>query len=180
MHLLSYLCLLIPGCLSAQTYLAGFQSAWSDEWHEWTLYGEQEDEEGTLQLRFPSRGDWTQWTYRLDDRSGTIQTKWPDRLDEWELRGNGQVVTARALWRNDPREWRISDGTRQYTFKTRYGNRWDEWELRDETHGGFRVFTSFENDIREWVVEDELLEEIPFATRMMLVFVAMYQSLPRE
>ena len=166
--------------LPAQPYLTGITSTWSDEWHEWTLYGEEEDQEGMLQLRFPARRDYTEWTYAIDSERGSIQPKWPNRRDEWELRGNGTIVTARALWRNDPREWRLSDGTHQLTFRTRYNNRWDEWELRDRKLGDFRIYTSYENDIREWVIEDDLDEAVPFGMRLLLVYIAVYHSLPLE
>ena len=164
----------------AQPYLTGLSATWSDEFHEWTLYGEEEDQEGTLQLRFPARRSYTDWTYQLADQQGRIQPKWPDRRDEWELRSGATIVTARALWRNDPREWRVSDGTYTLTFRTRYGNRWDEWELRDNRLGDFRIYTDYENDPRDWTIEDGLAEELPFGLRIMLTYIALYHALPLE
>lgn len=167
-------------CLAAAQTLAGISSQYNDSFVEWQFFT-TDDEEGELKIRWLSRGDdWTEWEYDLAEVFGTIKLKWKDKPDEWELRGNNQIVTARTLWNNDFGEWRITDGTHTFTLKTRWANQWDEWLVRDDTHGRFTMYTVYERDIRDWAVEDNLDGEVSFETKMMLMFVVVFNSTPRQ
>ena len=175
------ICLLIslPALLRSQQ-LAGISSLYNDSFVEWQLYTDDE-EEGELKIRWQSRGDdWSEWEYDLGEAFGNIKMKWKDSPEEWELRGNNKIVTARTLWTGDFREWRVTDGTYTFTLKTRWGNTWDDWQLRDETYGSFFIYTATEKDVRDWVVEDKLDDKIPFETKMMLIFVVVFNSTPRQ
>ena len=165
--------------LSAQ-FLTGISTRWNDSFSEWILYTDKEDREGELRLRWMSRNDWTEWEYRLGESTGRIKLKWRDNPNEWEIRGDNKVVTARTLWNNNFREWRITDNNRQLTLKSRYGNLLEEWVLRSTDYGHFEMATSWEGDPRDWIIIDELDEQISLPMKMALVFVVVYHSSPKQ
>lgn len=158
--------------------LTAVAAQWSDSFKEWTIYTDVEGEEGYLRLRFNSRGDWTRWEYRIGEWFGQIKTKWPERVDEWEVRGENQIVDARTIWRDNMREWRISSPEGyQYKWQSRYANYLEEWVIDTEEHGFFEMYTAFEGDPREWTIVDELDAGLP--ERMMLVFLTIINSTPK-
>lgn len=172
--------LLLPYFLTAQV-LTGTATEWSDSFREWNLYTLDDAQNGELRLRWSTGDDWTEWNYRLDDHNGGIKIKWRNNPNEWEIRGENVIVTARTLWNNDPREWRISgpDG-RQFTLKCKFGNQTDEWSIADERFGYFGMYTTWEGDPRDWVIVDELFEEVTFPEKMAMVFIVLYHSTPKE
>lgn len=171
---------LLPLLLKAQ-HLESVSTRYNDSFIEWQFYLENEEQPGELRIRWQSlEDDWTEWDYRIGEVFGRISLKWKDKFDEWELRGNNRIVTARTIWNNDFREWRISDGDRSLTWKTKWGNLWDEWLLRDANYGEFYMYTHWERDPRDWIIVDEMDEEVPFETKIMLLFIAIFNSSPRQ
>lgn len=171
---------LFPVLLSAQI-LSGAATEWSDSFREWNLYTLEEEQEGELRLRWNTGDDWSEWNYNLGDHYGGIKIKWRNDPNEWEIRGENVIVTARTLWSDNPREWRISGPNgRQFTLKCKYGNQVDEWLISDERYGYFGMYTSWEGDPRDWVVVDELYEEVTFPEKMAMVFIVLYHSTPKE
>ena len=169
----------LPFTLKAQ-HLTGVATRYTDSFVEWQFFTEDE-EEGELKLTWQFReDDWTEWDYRTGEIFGDIKMKWKDQPDEWELRGDNKIVTAKTIWRGDFHEWRISDGSHSLTLKTKWGNIWDEWELRDTRNGKFTMYTNWERDPRDWVIVDEMNEDVPFETKMMMMFVVIFNSSPRK
>lgn len=168
---------LFPLLLAGQ-YLSGISSKWSDAFHEWTLY-EGDEPIGELNMRWILRSDWSEWEYRIGEESGTAKLKWKNDPREWEIRGYDELVMAKMIWSDDIREWRISNGRITLTLKSRWGNRLDEWQVREKTYGNFQIYTSWEGDPREWIIVDELAEEISLEMRMALVFIAVFHSVPK-
>lgn len=158
--------------------LTGIATYYDDSFREWILFTEYEGEEGELELRWED--NWSEWDYRLGEDFGTIKLKWRDRPDEWELRGNNKIVSARTLWRGNFREWRITDNSVTLTLRSRYSNQTDEWELRNSSHGDYRMVTNWERDPRDWMIEDGLDAEVSFEMRMMLAFIVVFHSSPRQ
>jgi len=169
----------LPGFLSAQ-YITGIFTKYSDSFTEWRLFTENEDEEGELNIRWQIQSDWTQWDYTLGSLFGTIKTKWRDNPEEWELRGNNTIVTARTIWKGDFREWRIKGSGHTLTLKSKWGNQLDEWELRDSKNGGFVMYNSYKRDPRDWVIIDEMDEDVSFEEKMMLTFIVVFHSSPKQ
>ncbi len=159
--------------------LVGVATKWSDSFREWSLYTWDEDRTGDLYLRWSGREDWTQWDMRLGDTIAEIKLKWQDNPNEWQIRCLGTTAMARTLWNGDFREWRIDDGKHKLVWKSRYANQLDEWQLRDDDDGSFRMYTYWERDPREWVIEDALDDEISYAMRLALIFVAIFHSTPK-
>ncbi len=163
------------------TVLTGAAVKWNDSFSEWTIFTNEEGAEGELRLRWPLNNDWTEWQYRLGEASGIIKVKWNDNPNEWEVRGNGQVVTARTLWNNDFREWRISGGPTDVVLRVRYRNLIDEWEIRENKEAGFfEMYTAYERDPRDWVIRDDLTENISLTTKITMVFLVLFHSSPKE
>lgn len=180
-YILILLCF-FPLLLPAQI-LTGIATEWNDSFREWNLFAfeEEEEQDGKLRLRWSGGDDWTDWNYDLQDHYGTIRIKWRDNPNEWELRGENVIVTARTLWNNDPREWRITGPHgRQLTLKCRYGNRTDEWSITDDRYGHFEMYTQWQGDPRDWVIVDELIEEVSLPEKMAMVFIVLYHSSPKE
>ncbi len=169
--------------LQAQ-YLTGISSYYDDSFVEWRFYAEDEDgneDEGTLKITWQLReDDWSEWDYRIGDAFGTIKLKWKDNLEEWELRGNNTIVTARTIWPGQFEEWRITDNTTTLTLKSKWSNQFDEWLLRSSNEGDFLMQTTYERDPRDWAIEDRLSEKVSFEMKMMLMFVVMFNSTPKQ
>lgn len=169
----------LPIFLSAQT-LTGLSTRWSDSFAEWRIHTMDERQEGELRQIWLNQDNWTEWRYRLGEASGTIKLKWQGNPNQWEARGDNQIVTARTLFNNNFREWRVSDGTHSVTLECRYGNIWDEWRLRSERYGWFEMYTYYQGDPRDWVIVDELREEVPLPMKMMLSFLVAFHSSPKQ
>ena len=159
--------------------IIGIGTRWSDSFREWVVHTPDESRTGVLELRWTIREDWTQWDFRLGDTTAQIRQKWKDDPNLWEIKCLGVTVTARTTWNNDPRQWRLSDGKHQLTWYSRYGNVRDEWILRDDDNGAFSVYTYWEGDPREWVVTDALNEDVSYAMRVSLIFIALFNSVPK-
>ena len=180
MRVLLFITLLfLPGFIYGQ-YLTGVATKWSDEFTEWRLFTDTEEEEGELKLRWITRLDWTEWQYRVGERFGSIKLKWNNNPNEWEIRGDSETVTARTLWSNNFREWRIRSGSIQFTLKCRYGNVIDEWQIQDSEYGAFQMYTNWEGDPRDWIINDELDERVPFTVKMAMAFIVAYHSFPKD
>ena len=168
---------LLPWVLPAQ-YLTGVATYYNDSFNEWRFYTELEEEEGELRLQWDD--DWSEWDYRLEDVSGSIQLKWKDKPDEWELRGNNKIVTARTVWNGDFSEWRIRSGSQTFTLRSKWKNQFDVWSTRDTKNGNFSMETNWERDPRDWNVFDELNDEVDFETKMMMMFIVVFHSSPKQ
>ncbi len=161
----------------AQT-ITGIATRWSDAFSEWVIYTDQEDIDGELSLRWPNDNNWTEWRYRIGEETGTIRVKWPGDPNEWELRGGNRIITMRTVWNNDRRHWRISS-RQTFTMRSRYGNTWNEWLLERNTAGTFEVVAAWENDPRDWNVYDNLDASVDTYTKIAMLFIAIFNSVPK-
>ncbi len=152
---------------------------WSDSFREWEYLTEDEYRSGRLYMRWPSNDDWTQWDFRMGDTTAEMRLMWRDNPNEWQIRCLGVTVSALTVWPNQFNEWRLQDDTHRLVIKTRFGNLIDQWELRSDTHGTFNMYTYWENDPRDWVIEDNLDTDISYAMRIALIFIATYHSTPK-
>lgn len=153
---------------------------YSDSFVEWDALDTEGSVLGELVMRWQMQNDWSVWDYEVGDHSGYIKQKFSDDPTQWEVRGDGRVVTMRTLWSDDFSEWRVSDNQTTLVLKSRYGNSAEEWMLRDESQGHFYMYTSYENDPRDWTIESDLPEEISMPMRMALIFLVLYHSCPKE
>lgn len=159
--------------------ITGIAAKWSDDFRDWTIYTDDEDEEGNLTMRWQQQFDWTEWDYRLGEESGSIKIKWKNDPSEWEIRGGGEIISARMKWNNDVHEWRISDGSTKLTLKAVYNNNLNDWKIDDRDKGIFEMFMEWQDDPRDWTIVDELDEELSIHFRMAIMFIAIYNASPK-
>ena len=178
MHrLLTFILPLLWSSLSAQS-LVGLSAKWDDSFSEWVLYDEQQLE-GEITMKWPLRSDWTSWNFRLGELSGTVQVKWKGDANLWELRADNEIVTIRTIWKDDWRQWEVANGNIKLDVKSKYGNILEEWMAHDDRYGTMKIYTSWEGDVRDWVIEDTLSDEISLPTKIAMTFIPVFYSTPK-
>ncbi|MCB0526132.1 MAG: hypothetical protein R2778_11770 [Saprospiraceae bacterium] len=173
--------------VSSAQILSTISSRWSDSFVEWDIFsaaeleGEDEPYYGELKLRWLNiRDDFSEWTFELEDRPGTIRQKWKTDPTQWELRTyEGDVVTMKTAWSNDLSEWRITDNNIALTLKSRWTNQLDEWLVEDPNRGRFYMYTLYTGDPRDWAIEDNLSSDVSEAMKMAMVFLVTFLSTPK-
>lgn len=167
--------------LTVQSQPIGYMATrFSDSFMEWDVLDDEESVAGELVLRWPLQEDWTVWDYEVGDHSGFIKQKFKDDPSQWEVRGDGTVVTARTIWNNDFSEWRVTNNDITLTLYSRYSNNAEEWLIREENLGGFYMYTVYEGDPRDWKIESALSEEVPVTMQMALIFLVLFHATPKE
>ena len=160
--------------------ITGVATKWNDSFREWEVYTNDEDIIGNISLQSTTNDDWSSWIYQVGDHFGTIKLKWSNDESQWELRGENEIITARTLWRNDFSAWNCYDGQQRIKWKALYKTPMEEWRIDPSGNDfSFSVFTEWEGDPRAWIIEDSSGQTLSFPYKMMLVFIAIYQSSPR-
>ena len=163
--------------LSAQ-YLSGFSSQFDNDLAQWVIYPEDEQmPQCELRCRWQFKQDPTEWDFRMGDISGTIRSKWKDRLDEWEVISENQIARLRMVWPRDPREWRIESGDSEYVIRMKYNHPGSDWEVENDGKIIFSCSTAYQNDIRDWIIRDDLPEQLHFNARIAMVFAVILSNL---
>ncbi len=169
---------LFPFALSAQNMI-GIGTRYDDSFREWVISTDDDDTRGEMRMRWAFRNDWTEWDVRIGDVSATIERKWKDDPDLWEIRCEGEVVNARTTWSGEFNRWKLSDGQHQINWGTKYFNMRDEWTSGGSGNDVFKVYTYWDGDPREWVIEDGLPQDVSMAMKVAMVFLALHFSTPR-
>lgn len=157
----------------------GIGTKYYNSFREWIITTDDDDVEGYLRMRWSFQNDWTAWDFEIGDHFGTIDMKWKDEPDLWEIKCDGVTVMARTTWPGDFYHWKINDGKKNINWNTRYTSEPTEWLTDEGPDGFFQVYTYYENDAREWVIKDELPENTSLAVRMAMIFMALHFSTPR-
>lgn len=158
--------------------LIKLSTKFNDAFVEFDLYGEN-DARGSLTLTWQKPDKWTEWNFRIGDTSGTIKTKWNDDVNFWEIRYNNKIATAQTVFQNDFSRWRITNNNFSLELAPANLNNPNEWWVEDSKRGSLYVAAEIPNDPRDWLVQDELSEDVPFSMRMAIIFVAIYQTIPK-
>lgn len=170
---------LISGEIKAQVII-GIGTRYDDSFREWVITTADEDVRGELWMRWAFRNDWTEWDLRVGDLTATIEQKWSDDPNLWEIRCNGVTVNARTAWPDEFYRWKLSDGQHTINWASLYANQRGEWSIDDSADRlNFQVYTYWEGDPREWVVVDDLPEDVSQAMRIAMIFLALHFSTPR-
>ncbi len=172
-----YLCCLTEIGLSQK--LVGLSTRWDDSFSEWVLYTDAGEVEGEITMKWPLKGDWSEWNFRLGDLTGTIQVKWKGDPNLWELRAANEIVTIRAVWKDDWRQWEVKNGGTRLDVKSKWANILEEWQAEDARFGVMKIYTSWEGDLRDWVVEDLFSEDVSLPTKIALTFIPVFYSTPK-
>ena len=159
--------------------LTGLSAKWNDDFSEWLIFTDYEEVEGELTRTWQLQNDWSSFDYRIEEAVGNIKIKWRDNPNEWEARGDNEVITARTRWTGDFSEWRITNNDISIILKSKWSNNPNVWVIGNEKYGYFEMYMYQRNDFREWIIIDELVEEMPLAMKMMMVFLVMNNSTPK-
>jgi len=157
----------------------GIGTKYNNSFREWVITTDDEEVDGSLRMRWTFGDDWTAWDFDIGEFHGTIDQKWKDEPDLWEIKCNGVIVTARTAWLGQFYRWKLTDGKQPYNWFARYASEPTEWMTDDGPNGFFQFYTYYENDAREWVIKDELPENTNLAMRMAMIFMALHFSTPR-
>jgi hypothetical protein len=185
-------------CLSVSAQiprLSSISSTYTDDLTEWELYmpdpdfeqadslerDETEEPEevfaGRMTIMWPMKEDRLRdWQYEIDGNRGTIRQKWSNDKTHWELSDFETRITMQPTYPGDVQNWRITDNTHTVTLRCRYGNIADEWIVDDSRYGIFHMYTLREGDPRDWVIKNELSDEISAGMSMSLIFIVMFFS----
>ena len=159
--------------------LTGLSAKWNDDFSEWLIFTDYEDVEGELNMTWRMQNDWSSFDYRIEEASGNIKMKWRDNPSEWETRGDNEIITARMRWKNDPREWRITDNDMTFILKSKWGNNPNTWLITNKEYGYFEMYMYRRDDFREWIIIDELGDDVSLAMKMTMVFLVMNNTTPK-
>ena len=161
--------------------LIGFSVEYGDTFIEWEVIPSDEDIDlGELNLSWPYKSDWNDWEYQIDGRVGNIRQKWINRPDEWELIDGDYIVSIKNQWRGNLTIWKIKCDDFTLRFESKYHNLADEWTLVSDKYGAFDIYTEYEGDPRDWIIEDNLDENVPLALKMAMVFISIHYSVPHR
>ena len=174
------LCLLFLGFSPIQGQpIVGLSTKWDDSFAEWLIVTEDEDLTGEITLRWPMRNDWSEWDIRLGEMSGAIKAKWKDDPNVWELRADNEIVTIRTIWTGDFRQWEIKGSTCSFDIKSRWSNIFEEWLSDENSKGQLKIFTAWEGDLRDWIIEDELSEDVSTPCKIAMMFIPVLYATPK-
>jgi len=167
---------------------------WQDSFAEWEIYATprrepdwvegdevQEEHYGDLKLRWLNvRDDWSEWDFDLGGERGTIRQKWKDDPQQWELRTySGVVITMRTAWNGDFKEWRVSDNSISINIRSKWTNQLDEWQVQDANYGNYYLYTLRSRDPRDWAIEDNLEYDISEEMKLAMIFVVIFNTMPK-
>jgi hypothetical protein len=159
--------------------LLGLSSRFNNAFVDWDVYADS-IQTGNISMTWQQPDNWGEWSYRIGEKSGTIKTKWSENFTLWELRGDNKIITAQPVFPGNVCSWRITDNNFSLELNCRNGNDPNEWTVEDPKRGTFFIYTNVANDQRDWVIDDNLSDAIPFPMRMMLTFIALFNSVPKE
>jgi hypothetical protein len=159
--------------------ITAFGITYSEDYTDWSLYGQTEDPEGNLKIKWIYQNDWSEWVFRFDEITGQIKLRSKNDPNIWELRSGGKVITMKTIYPGDFNQWRITDDTYTITYKTKYTNVYDGWVMDSRDGGSFQVYTQWEMDPRDWIVDDSATDKISFTYKMAMIFLSSYYSSPK-
>jgi len=151
----------------------------TNTFREWTIVTEDEDLRGELRLKWIHTNDWTAWDFTLGDTFATIEQKWTEDPNLWIIRCNGVTVNAKTAWSNEFLRWKLNDGKNQFNWESKYSNQRDEWELETRKEETFKIETYWEGNPTEWIIEDNLPDDVSMAMRIAMLFLTLHFSSPR-
>ena len=163
-----------------QMYFTEVHSRWDDRYNEWEILGMADEEELMIRvsLIWPLKNNWEEWRIDGDSVSGTIKTKWRGDLSQWELRTRNEIIMVSQDDRDDVNRWEIREGTYSEILSTLYYNNSNVWHV-PQRRDNWLMSTEFNNDSRDWRVEDYMENKSSVAFRLAMIFIALWQSIPK-
>jgi hypothetical protein len=181
LFLLHFIYLLgISSSVFAQQIFIGMGVTSDNSFREWDIALDDEEFEAKITQRWQMQNDWTEWDVSWGKNHGVIRQKWKNDPSQWELRLKDDIVTMRTHWGKDINEWIISDGKQELILATLFNSQPEVWEVKKSKSGKFKVSMYFENDPRDWEIEDYLTEDISDAMKIATAFIAVFHSSPKK
>ena len=159
--------------------ITAFGINYSDDFTEWGLFGNEDEPSGFLKMRWQVQKDWTEWDFRIGEITGQIKLRSKNDPNIWELRSSGKVLTMKTIYPNDFNQWRITDDTYTIKYSTKYMNIYDGWEMNGSNTGKFEIYTQWEMDPRDWIVNDKATLRVTFPFKIAMVFLSSFYSSPK-
>ena len=175
-------CLLLASQDLKSQILTGISARFNDAFVDWDVFADSLDaDKGNLSMTWQNPDDWTNWTYRLGEKTGTIKTKWSRELESWEMRGENKIITAQTIFSGDRRQWRVTNNDFSLELTcSNWQNGGEEWAVEDSRRGRFLIYTERSRDYRDWLIEDELDPSVSLPMKMTLVFLAVLNTVPKR
>jgi hypothetical protein len=159
--------------------ILGISTRYNDSFREWIIATDEDDDAGEMRMRWAFYDDWTEWDISIGDISATIKQKWKEDPNLWEIRCGDATVNARTTWPGVFNRWKLNDGHSQYNWGTKFSNQRDEWLTDRPDDEFFQVYTYREGDPRDWVIVDQLPDEVSMAMKLAMIFLAVHFSSPK-
>ncbi|HMG13922.1 MAG TPA: hypothetical protein VK590_00675 [Saprospiraceae bacterium] len=161
-------------------HLVGMSTRYDTDVSEWVIYPEDEKlPECTIRARWTLPDNPGEWDFRMGDISGVIRLKWKDKMDEWEIIGDNINTRLKMVWPGDPREWRVETSDKEFVIHTKYNIPIGDWELKSKGDSLFGIYPAYQNDIRDWIIQDNLPNDLHITTRIGLCFAVMISNIVR-
>ena len=164
--------------LISQT-LTGISARYNDAFVDWDVFADSLDDKGNLQMTWQRPDDWTKWTYRLGEKTGSLKTKWSRDLEHWETRGDNKIISAEPVFMGDKRQWRVTNNDFSIELTCTDYQNCEQWTVEDPKRGRFIIYTDQRRDLRDWLIEDELDPSVSLPMKMTLVFLAILNTVQR-
>jgi hypothetical protein len=165
---------------SAQQVFIGASAAYDNSFREWAIDVDDDDFEVSIKQRWQMQNDWTEWDVDFNGKDAAIRQKWKNNPAQWELRMDKEIITMKTRWNNDFNEWLISDGKTELILETSFPGQPQEWVVKKSDLGRFKMFMFYQNDPRDWEIEDALKEEVSDAMRLAITFTVLINSCPKK
>ena len=158
--------------------LFGLKTAWDDDYKQWVIVADEEELEGEVEMTWRLRNDPREWNIKLDGQRGSIKQKWDNNRNTWVLRYGSELINIATVWSNDFNSYRISDGEVSITIeRANYQKDPIEWTIQNEKNGRFLWYNEFDYDNRDWVIIDELEEEISIGIKLAAVLISIINTI---
>ncbi len=161
--------------------LTSISARFNDAFVDWDVFADSLDtDKGNLSMTWQTPDDWTNFSYRMGEKTGTIKTKWSHDLEHWETRGENKIITAETLFTGDRRQWRVTNNNFSVELACTDFQNGEQWTVEDSRRGRFTIYTERHRDYRDWIIEDELDPSVSLPMKMTLVFLAVLNTVPKR
>ncbi len=156
-------------------YFEGIHSRDDFDLVEWDVYTHQHD--GTLEITWSLSRDLTHWSFEIGEVSGTIRQLWKDNDSHYELNTHeGETVTMRVKWPRDHSEWVIKSEKANFIWMAIQYDDGNEWMANEESLGTLAMYTEYEDDPRDWLIDDYFPEDL-VAEKMACYFITLIRAI---
>jgi len=178
--LIAFLITLVTGY--GQSTFMEIHSTWDDQYGQWEVIvidSSNEEQVITIDQVWPLNNNFEEWRITSDFFSGRIKTQWTGDLSKWEVQLDGRLLQINQKWRNDVNHWEVRYGNRRTQIETRYRDDANTW-VASLKEGDFAVFTEYRDDPRDWIIEDYIVDKLDDEEKLALVFICLFQSIPKS